>query len=201
MEEFLRLQRERQMVESWSRSSVGLYEVQEVKAGSGCQLKDLLSDKVLFVHDVNLSNQAVRWDGLLTRVIAGERGQELTGIGLQVPRRQLEPLREWIEEYRRDSGMPCGAYLKQNLPRIRRRLADQCSEWAASLQLTNTDGEELLFSKAVFRVADEPVLCAALAGSGEISEEDEGREYVWLRGRAGEAGNTVLGNLLSVTSN
>jgi hypothetical protein len=185
--------RERELIESWSRSFVGLYEVREVKAGAGIEVKSLISDEVFFVHDVSMSKQLVRWDGLLARVIEGERGQEFTGIGVAVPRRQLEPLREWMERDRR--GMPWPEYLKRNLPRIRRQPARLGAEWVESLRLCNRDGDEILFSKALYQVLDQTALIAALRGCPELSDDqDDGTRYTWLKDDPGQEGRTVLGS-------
>jgi hypothetical protein len=61
--------------------------------------------------------------------------------------------------------------------------------------LSNTDGDELLFSKAVYRVVDRAALIAVLQNCPEIDKDDEGQRYVWLRGPAGEEGRTVLGSI------
>ena len=187
--------RERELVEAWSLSFVGLYEVREVKLGSGIEVMDLLTGEIFFVHDVNMSKRMVRWDGLLARVVPGERGHEFSGVGISVPRKQLEPLRAWMEEDRLQTGMPWPEYLKRNLPRIRRQPERLRTEWVESLRLSNTDGEELLFSKAVYRVVDREKLTAALRSCPEMNEDDEEKHYTWLRGGVGEKGNTVLGNI------
>ena len=186
---------ERELIEAWSLSYVGLYEVREVKAGSGLEVKDLVTGEVFFVHDVSLSKKLVRWDGLLARVVPGERGHEFSGVGIAVPRTQLEPMRAWMEEDQRRTGLPWPEYLKCNLPRIRRQPEKLHTEWVESLQLSNTDGDELLFSKAVYRLVDRAALTAALRSCPEINKDDEGKRYVWLRGPAEKEGRTVLGSI------
>jgi hypothetical protein len=201
MQEYLRQHgaglapRERELVESWSHSFVGLYEVREVKTGSGVEVKDLITGEVFFVHDVNTSKHLVRWDGFLARVVPGERGHEFSGVGISVPRHQLEPMRAWMEEDRLRSGMPWPEYLKRNLPRIRRQPGKIAAQWVETLQLSNNDGEEILFSKAVYRLADHETLITALQSCPEIREEDQGKHYVWLKGPAAEKGRTVLGTM------
>jgi hypothetical protein len=116
-------------------------------------------------------------------------------VGISVPRKQLEPMRAWMEEDRLRTGLPWPEYLKRNLPRIRRQPEKLHTEWVESLQLSNTDGEELLFSKAVYRLVDRAALTAVLRSCPEIDEDDEGKHYTWLRGAAGEKGNTVLGSM------
>jgi hypothetical protein len=186
-------QREREIIEAWSRSFVGLYEVQEMTAGTGLTLKDLIFGETFFVHDVNMSTQLARWDGLLARVVPGERGNELAGIGLTVPRRHIEPLRLWMEQDREKAGLEWREYLKGNWPRVRRHAFEMAANWMESLRLSNTDGEELLFSKAVYALLDEAAAMSALRGCAEFQSEfdEEEREYfVWLNQK-----KTLLGNL------
>jgi hypothetical protein len=195
MEEFLirrgsRItQREREMVEAWTRSFVGLYEVQELTAGVGLKLKDLIFGETFFVHDMSMSTQLARWDGLLTRVVPGERGTELAGIGLTVPRHGIGPLREWMEDDRRNAGLEWREYLKGNWPRIRRRSFEIAANWRESVRLANSDGEELLFSKAVYGIIDEAAVIAGLRNCPAFHAED-GHDFVWLDER-----RTVLGNI------
>lgn len=198
MQEFLRRHGrsltapERDMVESWSRSFVGLYEIRELRPGVGLQLKDLISGKELFVHDIRLSREAVRWDGLLVRVVEGERGLELAGIGLAVPRKHLDAFRDWLVEDRRQRRLPWREYFKQNLPRIRRRPDQLGREWIESLQLTNHDGELIVQTKASYEVLDPAALIGALNRQEAFSTEEEGKHYVWLKGSPAEEGRTVL---------
>jgi hypothetical protein len=100
-----------------------------------------------------------------------------------------------MEEDKRRTGLPWPEYLKRNLPRIRRQPAELHTEWIESLQLSNTDGDELLFSKAVYRVVDRAALIAVLQNCPEIDKDEEGKRYVWLRGPAEKEGRTVLGSM------
>jgi hypothetical protein len=199
MEEFIQRQgddltpRKREVLKSWSASHTALYEVQEVATGTGITVKDLITDEVFFVHDISLSKALVLWDGLLARVIDGERGREFSGVGLSVPRRQLEPMRRWLQEDRRSAGLPWPEYFKQNLPRIRRKPVELAKEWRSSLRLQNNDGHELILSKAVYKILDQPALIGALGAYFE--PEEAGVRYVWLSDSKGDDGRTLLGSL------
>jgi SEC-C motif len=187
-------EREREMAAAWSRSFVGLYEIQQLKPGSGAELREVVSGETFFVHDVSLSGSAVKWDGLLTRVVPGERGLELAAVGQRVPRTHLNRLREWMEDDRDEQGLAWPEYLKANWPRIRRQTFNIAEDWLDGLRLTNNSGEELLFSKAVYDVLDEPKVIEALRRSAEFTEdsrEDEARKsFVWLNDK-----QTVLGTI------
>ena len=60
--------RQRKILEAWSRARYSIFEVQEVRQGSGVRLKDLLAGGEFFVDDVNTSNRAALWDCYLARV-------------------------------------------------------------------------------------------------------------------------------------
>jgi hypothetical protein len=190
MQEFLIRQgarlgeREREMVESWSASFIGLYEVQELKAGIGLELKDLILGGTFFAYDINLSTRLAKWDCLLARVVPGERGIELSGAGLDVPRPNIEPLREWLAGDRAEAGLEWKEYLKRNWPRIRLTSLDIAESRMESIRLANTDGEELLFCKSLYKIIDEAAVLAALRRSPELDAQNgpemEREHFVWL---------------------
>jgi hypothetical protein len=198
LEEFLKRRprlttRERDLLEAWSRSYVGLYEVRQLKVGTGAELNDLITGETFFVHDISISRKLAKWDGLFARVAPGERGTELGGAALTVPRMQLEKVREWMDNDREESRLSWPEYLKNNWPRIRRQSLEIAANWMESLQLSNTDGEELLLSKAVYTILDEDTVIRALESGGEFTEDSgEGghRSFVWLNQK-----KTLLGNI------
>ena len=186
--------RERGIAEGWSRSFMGLYEVQSLKPGTGLTVKDLIFGEEVFVHDVSMSNRLARWDVLFARMVTAERGLEFTGTGMGVPRQHLQPLRESLEQDRLRTGLLWREYLKDNWPRIRRRSFEIGDQWVDSIRLTNTDGEELLFCKAVYTVTDNAAVMDVLQRCPEFAEE-EGSDpklnyFVWLNHK-----RTVLGKI------
>lgn len=189
--------RELDILKAWAASYVGLYEIQQITEGTGVEMKSLLDGEVFFVHDVAASNQLSQWDVLLARIVLGRRGNELAGMASVVPRRQVDALRTWMEEDRKASGsFPCPRYLKQNWPAVRRRMFDISQEWASSLILQNTDGEDLLISTAVYRVIDRQALTAALDARPDIVRESD-EHYTWLKGsKEHSEGSTVLGKFI-----
>jgi hypothetical protein len=182
--------RERAFVESSARSFISLYEIQEVEAGRGVKLNDLIAGGTLFVHDVRSSKTAVRGDALLARVVEAERGLELGGSGLRVPVTHIEQLREWLEADRSDSGLEWPEYLKRNVPRIRQECFAIVREWVDNLRLANRDGDEILFSKSVYRILDHQPLRTKLNASSDWRADGDGVHYTRLNGE-----RTVLGHI------
>jgi hypothetical protein len=126
--------------------------------------------------------------------VPGERGTEFTGTGLTVPRLHIQRFRAWMEEDRKESGLEWPAYLKANWPRVRRQSFEVAENWRESLQLSNTDGDELFFSKAVYTIADETALMTALRECPEFDDNSDPNErfesFVWLNAK-----KTILGNI------
>ncbi len=80
----------REYVEGWGRTSMGLYEVQDVIPGGSLVLKDLLTRRSVTVLERSASQSLRKWGALFTRVVrVGDVGL-LTGPILEVPRRKLE---------------------------------------------------------------------------------------------------------------
>lgn len=189
--------REREIAESWSRSFIALYEVQEVHAGKGVVVKNVNTGEQFFVHDVSLSKQVVRWDAMLMRVVEGDRGLECSGNGLRVPRHVLEPLRSWMEGDRRARRLPWPEYMKQNIVRIRKRFQEITHEWLDTLQLQNSDGDTLLFSKAIYEIQNEAALLEGLKQAKELVKDaaTDAKVFVWVRAQSAEEGSTVVGTV------
>ena len=185
--------RQRQFMESSTRSYIDLLEVQEVKEGKGVEVKSLTSGETSFVHDIRMSKVMNRWDGLYGRVITGgERGLEFSGTGLQVPRMHLDAVRQWMEEDKRRTGLSWPVYLKRNWPRIRAQQAQIVENWMDALRVNNTDGDELVASKAIYQVLDRGALIDSLRSSAKIAENEKGTSFTWL---SGEETGTVLGTI------
>lgn len=185
--------REREAAEAWSRRHVGLYEVQESMPGTGVTVKDLLAGETLFVHDIAASERLALWDGLFARVVPGERGSEFSSAVETVPRRHIAPLLDWMEQDRTNAHQSWPVYMKHNWPRVRRKSFEVAQDSMDSLRLANTDGEELLFSKAIYSVTNADALLAALRNCSDF-EEDESSEhsenFVWLNKE-----KTILGRI------
>lgn len=163
-----------------------------MREGNGVEVKSLTSGEAFFVHDISMSNVMTRWDGLYARVIDGERGLEFSGTGVQVPRMHLDAVRRRLEEDKRRSGLSWPVYLKRNWPSVYAQHAEILANWNDGLKMSNNDGEELVVSKAVYRVLDRSALLDSLRSSTKLQEDEEGTLFVWT---SAEVNGTVLGTI------
>ena len=198
--------REREMAEAWAQSVMGLYEVQELNFGTGLTVKNLLSGEECFVHDISMSKGLALWDVVFARMVPGERGTEFSSVALGVSRQYLEPLRRWMEQDRQAAGLEWHEYLKRNWARIRRQSFEIAATWMDSLRISNTDGEELLLCKAVYKMTDTAAVIAAMRRCAEFEDdgntENGAQSFVWLNDKKTMLGSVrIAGDELILESN
>jgi hypothetical protein len=110
--------RERQFLESSAKSYMDLFEVREVKAGTGLGVKSLTSSEECFVKDVLLSKQVAAGEGLFSRLITADHEISFGGTGLRLPPEFLKAVWQAMEDDRRSTGLTWPAYLKVSWPRV-----------------------------------------------------------------------------------
>ncbi len=172
-----------------------LYEVQRAEEGKGVHVRHEATGEEMFVHDVACSRQLVRGDYLFSRVVREEGRLAFHTVGLRVPRPLAEDLTRWMRKEQRRLRLEREDFLRRCWPAIRKGVLEYAEESWKQLRLTNSDGEPFEAHEAIYAVEQEAALRAALTGHAEIHESGEG-EWVWLRGKPGEPGNTILGHLV-----
>jgi tetratricopeptide (TPR) repeat protein len=187
---------DRHMLEEWQRSRYSLFEVQEVRQGSGVQVRDLLAGGEFFVHDVSSSNHMARWDCCLARSEATGGRVMFSGIARMVPPHAVGPLQEWAGAARRRSGLSWDPFLRANSHKLRQKASELVRKATDALQVVSFEGDPLVFSRSVYEVVDDGALRTALDGSDPLEKEDDPGAYVWLSEENAESGGRrVFGHL------
>jgi hypothetical protein len=172
--------RQRQMLEAWSRARFSIFEVQEVRQGSGVRLKDLLADGEFFVHDVNTSKRAAQWDRCLARVEEFEGRHHFTATVLTIPQPLVAPLKEWAIDARRRSGVPWDAFLHTHSHLMRQEASRLINRAEQPPRVVSYEGDELVFSKARYAVVDEEAAHRAFGQSRVLLRGEDPADYGWL---------------------
>ena len=186
IEEFLKrspgglTMRERKMLEAWSHARFSLFEVQEVREGSGVRLKDLLAGGEFFVFDVSTSKRAVLWDCYLARVEEFEGRYAFTAIVVTIPQPSVAPLKEWAVKMQQRSGLSWDAFLRANGHKLRQEASRVLSRATESRRVVSFEGDELVFSKARYVVLDEEAVRRALDQSKAFHHDEDLDDYGWL---------------------
>ena len=188
--------RQREILEAWSRAHFSLFEVQEVRQGSGVRLKDLLVGGEFFVYDVNTSKRAALWDCYLARIEELEGRHEFTATVLIIPQPEVAPLKEWAIGERQRSGLSWDSFLRANSHKLRQEASRLINRGADSMQLVSFEGDELVFSRARYTVLDEAALRRALDQSKALDRQEDPAEYAWLdEAEDATGGRRVFGHL------
>jgi hypothetical protein len=173
--------RQRQMLEAWSRARFSLYEVQEVRQGSGVRLKDLLAEGEFFVYDVNASKRAARWDCHMARVEEFEGRHQFTATVLTIPQPLVAPLKEWAINARRRSREGWDVFLHSHSHLMCQEASRLINRAAAQpLRMVSYEGDELVFSKARYAVLDEEALRREFDQSKVLLLGEDPADYGWL---------------------
>jgi hypothetical protein len=180
--------RQRKILEGWSRARFSVFEVQEVREGSGVRLKDLLAGGEFFVNDVNSAMWAEPWDCLLARIEElGER-YIFTAIVLTVPEHLVEPLKQWGIGAHQRSGLEWDAFLHANSHKLRQEYSRLFSRDAGPTHVVSYEGDELVFSKARYAVTDEDAVRREFDRCKVLLQGEDPADYGWLDEREDENG-------------
>jgi hypothetical protein len=158
--------RERAMVEAMRDARYGLYEVHRVEADRGIEVRNVYRGDLFFVKDVTASKELVKWDCLLARVEFFEDVHVFAGNGQLVPRTLLERFKEFIESQSRAAKQEPAEFVEANAHLLRQKMLELESDYAKGLSVTDSTGEPMEFSYAIYRIAGG--VPAVLAGLRKI---------------------------------
>jgi hypothetical protein len=144
--------RETAMVESMRDARFGLFEVQRVDEGRGIEVQDVYRGDRLFIHDVTGSKEAVRWDCLLSRVEYFEERYVLAGNGQVVPRMLLDRFKRFVDTESRKARQQPDEFFTANSHRFHRTLLELASDSMKGIAMTNSMGEPIEFSSAIYKI-------------------------------------------------
>ena len=177
---------ERAFLELLRPSSLRLYEILEVRANEGFELRDLWSERQLFVHERTATAYLTSWQIVYGRVIDGPKGVPVFD---SLPCAFGPPHKEMLVKALRDEqrawsklsrdGNELGLFKAFAI--IVRQLWVDFVAFPPLPSFTTTQGEALAFTKAVFDVTDPAHLTKLFRTSAELDEAADGR-FVWLEG-------------------
>jgi hypothetical protein len=150
--------RERALIERFGAARLRLYEVEEVRADEGLCLRDLWSDKEVFVTGRAGTHQMTRWDLAAARVAPEEDGtQRLEGgiylLPSRLERQLLDALHDAAEPFRGEGGIVDEDRLfRQAAPLFHRLWVEQVVRRTLPTVVTAEDRME--FGNVVFDVSN-----------------------------------------------
>ena len=184
-------------IKALQQAWASLFEVVAVQAGSGFDVKDLLSGETHHVREVSATSQLKKWDVMFSWLMPVDGHLELTGSSSLIPRPHVERVREAldIELELEHAARPelaqrdlVGAVSWIVLDSLRRAIRNRRMP-----ELHTTTGDKIVFCKAHYTIVDEPEVRTGLSTFAELESERDG--YIWSVPDAGGPGALTLGRI------
>lgn len=201
---------ERAIAEALSKSYQSVYEVQEVREGSGLTIKDLFTGQEMDVQEISGSYSIVLWDILHMRVYSIGNTHKFAGNGQILPRNHINELVRYVNDayraFQDQSGpKPLSAFLKEN-PFLINRFLDSLV-YVPPVLLTE-EKHRVISSRAHFSVSNYDRARNILVRQYDFGDPEElkpkGVRLAWLKrgaSKAWEMGTEEIENAIITTSN
>lgn len=178
-------------------SVISLYEVQEVFPEKGLLLKDILFGGKYDVKEKAATRSLRKWDVFAARLLHIDGSYIMSGsvypYTLKQKQRLLDDIQEAFKDYKKDfPNDTLYDFLKTNSELFNFYWYYPIQN-PQPLKLYTTNGEPMIFSKAIFEIIDKD---AAMKGITCIKEFEQNKNgFVWLGKRDKKGSAIVLGNI------
>ena len=179
---------ERDALTAYMQARFSLFEVREIRLGKGLLLRDLLLGDDTFVSDRSATHDVRRLDLLLAWVMRRNGRHELSTSPTRIPRLHREAVLSTMRESMEEAGAArpgtSDEILLQETVVVAHQTLSTLIREQQPPQIRTSDGEEILFCKAVYDLGDPVAVGVTLSGHPDLDEFDDGT-YDWIdpRGR------------------
>ena len=184
---------EKEIMEAWLQAGIGLYEVNSVKEGMGVGLTELHTGEKCFAYDISASQSLIKWDVILARRFKIRGINRLQGAALIFRSTAKEDLishgDKLFKQYRKNKpGASWTEFMKEEGYRFN-AIHGLLEKRAAETRLLTSEGDELEYAHAFYRVKDFNKASMGLERLEELLKVDEatgedggepGVHYSWV---------------------
>ncbi len=175
---------ERNFLEGMRGSHLRLYEILEVKADQGFELRDSWVDRRLYVRERAATRQLVAWDLIVARTgLAGDGETVFETLPYLFPAAAKDELLKDLRRAHRAFTRRCPA---QSIADFFRSMGQVFHQWWLERvalpprpKLITGDGDPFIFAKVIFDLLDRDLAISSLADRNDIVDHGDGT-YVWL---------------------
>ena len=165
-------------------SHLRLYEILEVKADQGFELRDLWDDRRLWVRERLATRELATWDVIAARLGRGAGGE---AVFETIPRVYpatakddlLKDLRKAHRIFTREFPERSTADFFRSMAPVFHQFWLERVVLRPAPKIMTGDGEPFIFAKVIFDLLDSDALKAALAGHLDVVDHGDG-SYAWL---------------------
>ncbi len=178
---------ERRFLEGMPDSHLRLYEVLEVKADQGFELRDLWDDRRLWVRERSATRQVVAWDLIVGRIGPSGDGETVfETLPYLFPAVAKDDLLKGLRKAhriftRQFSEKSIADFFKSMAPVFHQLWLERVALRPLPKIMTS-DGEPFVFAKVLFDLLDRRAVTQALARHADVVDHGDG-SYAWLEDR------------------
>jgi len=186
---------EAKVLEECSQANPSIFRIISVEPGVSLTIEDILLGGKRLIHDKMLSGCVQPGQCLTGRAFPAGQFYFFTPMGPILPNILVMEAADYLKSL----GVE---FTHEGLLRDANKFGwlwdwyDNQSSEGYMPQLSNTDGEKLLWQTASFSIADEQVVREALTAREDIDYDDENDEYLWFRYQGKDA--VIPGDTLSL---
>lgn len=174
-----------QLVDTVSRSSIGIYEVRDVESPRVVRLWDVVHGQEILLEEDHAEDLFIRWQVLITRLYPAGDHWHTCSLPLAVsPWMRTQILADVASQARRSRRKSGGMdrFLKEDGLALCGAVLASLASTANSVQLVTPEGDPVLYSRADYRLTDPKGAVELLSRSDAFSRlEENGRlAFQWL---------------------
>jgi len=164
-----------------------MFEVQEIQTDVGVQVLDLITENALFVHEKLGTHDLVKYDVILAWVVRIGGRHIFTGGGSKVPRMHkdavLTAMRTALTRAKKDRPEASVRALLSDTAGPAHRVLARAFKNQTPPRMVTMDGEDIVFSEAIFDLTDAEAVKEKLAAHPDIDEDEDAFIWVDRKGR------------------
>lgn len=163
---------EKQLVKGWEKSVNSIFEILEVESGDGCRIRDIFTDNIIYVSDVNASKKLSESDLISARPLKSGDKFYFSGLISAFPKvlkqKVLEYFSQEFDNYKKQHGSlkDINEFLKDWGYQLIHHIEDLLSH----PQYLNPDGEEFVIAKAFYTIKNREKIISSARSQKEFRE-------------------------------
>jgi hypothetical protein len=170
---------DKENLEEWQNTVIGVYEVTEIKRGKGVYIKHLFDNTELFINDVNSSKGMHKWDIVILRAIKVLGKLYLSGVACLLPATaRADIIRYGEKEFFEFKKEKPEATWREFIKECGYKFIKFAHTKAQPQRIVTPEGDPVVFTKACYKVKNYEKTLDALQDIPVLKIIDSGPEEI-----------------------
>jgi hypothetical protein len=150
---------ELQILKDWQMTNISVFQILKVEIGTGMHVEDIFTGEKCFIHDVNISKVARRWELLIARKVWVLNEWQLSAVGRILAPQDKDEIYDFImanyRDYQKDNpDCEINEFLHRKGYLLNNYVLTKTVKPREAPTIITSDGEEILICEAIYNVLD-----------------------------------------------